>query len=92
MSADWYDLGGRLRAARCGQPIARLRHAPAPAPVTPVAVRARSTRHGVTVAAATPSTGNNPNTPRRTRDIFVIRLTHTWLFSTAGIKAVQGNN
>jgi len=57
VSADWYDLGGRLRAARCGQPIARLRHAPAPAPVTPVAVRARSTRHGVTVAAATPSTG-----------------------------------
>ena len=55
MTVEWFDLGQRLVAAAAGRPVARLVHAPVPAPQRPVAVRASRTAAGrVTLTAATP--------------------------------------
>lgn len=54
MTAEWYDLGQRLHAARSGQLVARLTHSPLPPITHPVAVRARSDRHGLTVIVCSP--------------------------------------
>lgn len=54
MTAEWFDLGQRLHAARIGRPAPRLLHAPLPPLTVPVAVRARSARGRLTVTAATP--------------------------------------
>lgn len=56
MTVEWFDLGQRLHAARTGQPVARLAHAPVVAGPVPVAVRARLDGNRVSVAVATPGT------------------------------------
>lgn len=52
MTVEWFDLGQRLYAARTGQPVARLAHAPVVAAHRPVAVRARRDGDQVSVTAA----------------------------------------
>lgn len=54
MTAEWFDLGQRLRAAHTGTPQARLVHAPLASTPHPVAVRARLTGDQVTITATTP--------------------------------------
>ncbi len=54
MTAEWYDLGQRLYAARTGHAVARLLHSPVPAIPAPIAVRATTDRHNVTVTVAAP--------------------------------------
>lgn len=53
MSADWFDLGQRFRAASIGVVQPRLLHAPAHRSPHPVAVRASVAGHRITVTAAT---------------------------------------
>jgi hypothetical protein len=64
VTAEWFDLGQRLYAARTGEPVARLVHAPVVAVPVPVAVRARRDSDGVSVAAAiagtAPATATGP--------------------------------
>lgn len=60
MTAEWFDLGQRLYAARTRSPVPRLLHAPVPVIGAPVAVRARSEGRSVVVTAS------NPTTPART--------------------------
>lgn len=52
MTAEWYDLGQRLHAARAGHVAARLTRSPIPLISNPVAVRARQRAGTVTVTAA----------------------------------------
>jgi hypothetical protein len=54
VTAEWYDLGQRLHAARTGAVVNRLLHSPVPAVPAPVAVAAHTDRYGITVTAATP--------------------------------------
>jgi len=54
VTVEWFDLGQRLYAARTGQPVARLTHAPVVVVPHPVAVRARRDGDTVTVAATAP--------------------------------------
>lgn len=56
MTAEWFDLGQRLRAAHTGEPVARLTHAPITAAPHPVAVRAHLTGTQVTLTACTETT------------------------------------
>ena len=60
MTAEWFDLGQRLRAATCGHPVPRLMHAPVASVLHPVAVRARRRGDQITVTAAAP--GQRPAT------------------------------
>lgn len=53
MTAEWFDLGQRLRAAHLAAPVDRLTHAAVPPITHPIAVRATRTRRGVTLTAAT---------------------------------------
>lgn len=55
MTAEWFDLGQRFRAAATGEPVCRLRSAAISAAPHPVAVRAWLTDSGVTVTATAPS-------------------------------------
>lgn len=55
MTVEWFDLGQRLHAARTGQPVTRLAHAPVVVGPHPVAVRARLDGDQVAVAATTPA-------------------------------------
>ena len=54
MTAEWFDLGQRLRAADTGHAVDRLAHAPVVRAARPIAVRARLTGQHVTVTAAAP--------------------------------------
>lgn len=54
MTAEWYDLAQRLRAARTGQPVPRLLRSPVPGIARPLAVRARPQGRSVLVTAAAP--------------------------------------
>ena len=54
MTAEWFDLGQRLRAAHTGGPVIRLTHAPLAATPRPIAVRAHLTGPQVTLTACTP--------------------------------------
>ncbi len=56
MTAEWFDLGQRFRAATTGAPVARLSHAPIAATPHPVAVRAHLSGSLVTVTACAPDT------------------------------------
>ena len=56
MTAEWYDLAQRLHAARSGQPVPRLLHAPVPRVARPLAVRARQHGRSVLVTVASPDT------------------------------------
>lgn len=62
MTAEWFDLGLRFRAAAAGQPQPRLMRAPLTAAPHPVAVRAALNGEHVQVTAATtdhlPATAN----------------------------------
>ena len=60
MTAEWFDLGQRLRAAHSGHPVPRLLHAPLASVLHPVAVRAHRRGDQVTVAATSP--GRRPRT------------------------------
>ncbi len=60
MTAEWFDLGQRLRAATSGHPVPRLMHAPVASVLHPVAVRARRRGDQITVTAAAP--GQRPAT------------------------------
>lgn len=51
MTVEWYDLAQRIAAARSGQVVPRLRHAPLPRLPHPVAVRAETRAGRVTVTA-----------------------------------------
>lgn len=51
MTVEWFDLGQRLYAARTGQPVARLAHAPIVNAPRPVAVRARRDGDQVRITA-----------------------------------------
>lgn len=62
MTAEWYDLAQRLRAARTGQPVPRLLRSPVPGIARPLAVRARQQGRSVLVTAASP--GSAPVTAR----------------------------
>lgn len=53
MSAEWFDLGQRLKAAVTGTVVPRLVHAPLLPVPNPVAVQVRRSRGGVQVSAAT---------------------------------------
>ena len=61
MTAEWFDLGQRLRAAQSGQPAPRLEHAPLASVPHPVAVRARRHNGQITVTAAA-AAGHGPAT------------------------------
>jgi hypothetical protein len=56
VTAEWYDLGQRLYAARSGRPVPRLLGCPAALAGHPVAIRARQDRRArtVTITAAAP--------------------------------------
>lgn len=54
MTAEWFDLGQRLHAARTGRPVPRILHSPVPPITRPVAVRARVQGGGLVVTAAGP--------------------------------------
>lgn len=69
MTATWYDLGQRLHAAHTGSVVARLGHSPIPDIAAPVAVRASTDRHSVTVTAATPG---QPTTTARDTDALAL--------------------
>lgn len=60
MTAEWFDLGQRLRAAHAGHPVPRLQHAPLSRVLRPVAVRAR--RHGAHVSVTAAAPGQPPAT------------------------------
>lgn len=60
MTAEWYDLGQRFRAATENHALPRLRHAPIVAVPHPVAVRAHRSRDQITVTATL--TGQAPAT------------------------------
>ncbi len=60
MTAEWFDLGQRLRAATSGHAVPRLMHAPVAGVLHPVAVRARRRGDQITVTAAAP--GQRPAT------------------------------
>lgn len=53
MTAEWFDLGLRLHAARTGTPAPRLTHSPIVTGYAPVAVRATHDGATTTVTAAT---------------------------------------
>ena len=53
MTAEWFELGQRLRAATTRQPVPRLLHAPISTAGHPVACRARLTGGHVSVTVAT---------------------------------------
>lgn len=54
MTAEWFDLGQRLRAAASGHPVPRLLHAPVASVRHPVAVRARRRGDQIAVTATAP--------------------------------------
>lgn len=54
MTAEWFDLGQRLRTATTGRPVPRLAHAPISTTPIPVACRATRSRDQITVTAAAP--------------------------------------
>ena len=54
MTADWYDLGQRLRAATTGCAVPHLHHAPVVPVALPVAVRAQRRGDQIIVTASTP--------------------------------------
>lgn len=54
MTAEWFDLGQRLRASTTGEVTARMLHAPVTAAPCPVAVRATLSGDLVAVSAACP--------------------------------------
>ena len=69
MSAEWYDLGQRLRAAESGYAVDRLRHAPVVRAARPVAVRARPTGQGIAVTAVGPTRGPQTATGHAALDL-----------------------
>lgn len=52
-NVEWFDLGQRLAAEDSGAPVRRLLHAPVPALIDPIAIRARRVQDSITVTTAT---------------------------------------
>lgn len=69
MTAEWFDLGQRLRAAHTGTPQARLAHAPLTRSPRPVAVRATVTGDQVTITTAAPGQHTRTATGRDGLDL-----------------------
>lgn len=57
MTAEWYDLGQRIYAARSGRPVPRLLGCPTALAGHPVAIRARQDRRARTVTITTAAPG-----------------------------------